>query len=96
MTGQVVAQSEPYINNNLEAEPVEDPIASLAGLQAVACFPLIAQEQAIGALCVGRQDSFSHEELNLLSAICDMAANAIHRASLFEQTGRRLRRLDPG
>ncbi len=93
VTGQVVVSGQPFINNDMENQPIIDPSSPLSGLRAVACFPLIAQEQAIGALCVGRQTGFRDEELNLISAICDMAANAIHRASLFEQTGRRLRRL---
>ncbi len=65
----------------------------MSDLQAIACVPLIASEQAIGAICVGRQDPFNEEDLNLLNAICDMTANAIQRASLYEQTERRLQRL---
>jgi putative nucleotidyltransferase with HDIG domain len=51
----------------------------------------MAQEQTIGVLWVGRNLPFSDEEVRLLTAISDMAANAIQRASLHEQTERRLK-----
>ncbi|MCE1253404.1 MAG: response regulator [Anaerolineae bacterium] len=46
--------------------------------------PLVVNNQLLGALWVGRQTSIDVTELQLLQAICDMAANAIHRQLLFE------------
>ncbi len=93
LIGRVIDSGRPYLNNACLQSPPDGEIEGMADLHALACVPLIASEQAIGAICVGRQDPFNEEDLNLLNAICDMTANAIHRASLYEQTERRLQRL---
>lgn len=92
--GHVIATGQPFISNHVRS----DPHFALPGLldesPVVACVPLIAQGQTIGALWVGRQTPIADEEVHLLIAIGDMAANAIHRASLHEQTRRRARELE--
>jgi len=60
----------------------------------VACVPLIAQDQTIGALWLGRRNPLGEAEVRLMTAVADIAANAIHRVALCEQTRLRLRRLD--
>jgi len=50
------------------------------------CVPLIAHEQALGVLWVARLIDFIEQDLRLLTAIADIAANAIHRVMLHEQT----------
>ncbi len=59
-----------------------------------ACAPLIAQDQTIGALWLDRMKPLNDAETRLLTAVADIAANALHRAALYEQTQLRLRRLD--
>ena len=75
----------------------DDPGAlspDLAGqVRAVACVPLVAEGESIGALLAGRSSEIMQQELRLLSSIGDIAANAIHRAVLHEQTEQRLKRL---
>lgn len=80
-----------------------DPARSIPGVAipsifngpfAIAGIPLIAQSLTIGAMYVGREEKITAEELRVLSAIGDLAANAIYRTSLFEQTQLRLQRLD--
>jgi HD-GYP domain-containing protein (c-di-GMP phosphodiesterase class II) len=61
---------------------------------APARFPLIAQDRTIGALWLGRATPLSDAEARLIVAVADIAANALDRAALFEQTQLRLRRLD--
>jgi putative nucleotidyltransferase with HDIG domain len=63
------------------------------GVKAVAGVPLIASRQLIGVLWVGRNRDWSDSELRILNAIADMAANAIHRTTLYEQTEHRLEQL---
>jgi PAS domain S-box-containing protein len=63
------------------------------GRNAAAGTPLIAQSRTIGALFVGREAPITAEERHLLSAVGDMAATAIYRTSLFDQTRLRLQRL---
>jgi PAS domain S-box-containing protein len=56
----------------------------------VLCLPLVTQGQAIGILWVGRAVEIHDEEMRLLTAVADIAANALRRTSLYEQTQRRL------
>jgi PAS domain S-box-containing protein len=58
-----------------------------------ACVPLRAHDMVIGALWIIWPQQIENVDLRLLAGIADMAANAILRTSLFEQTERRLQRL---
>jgi len=93
ITGHVVSTMRPYMNKNvMDDERISRP-ELFGDLHAVACAPLIVQGQAIGALWIGRKHSISRAEGRLLTAISEIAANAIHRATLYEQTKQRLQRL---
>jgi len=88
ISGQVILTGELYLNN----AAVDAPELALAQLprsiSAVVCAPLIAQEERIGALWVGRTDAFSEHDAKLIAAVADMAASAIKRATLTEQSQR--------
>lgn len=56
----------------------------------MACVPLIAQNQVIGALAIGRRTDIVEEELRLLAAIGDIAANALQRAEVLESLEQRV------
>ncbi len=78
------SQNRLYVNNNLlKDDPVNWP-ASLDKLPAVAGVSLQVQNDFIGSLVVGRHDEIAPELLPLLITIGNMAANALHRLSLFE------------
>ncbi len=53
-------------------------------IPAVACVPLIVQHETIGCLMVGRRVPFREEDVRLLTAIAEMAGNALHRAGVME------------
>jgi len=99
--GHVIATCQPYVNNDMRSDPLFARPDLLAGSNAVACAPLMVGERAIGTLWMGRGSTqgpvlyseIASEELRLLTAIADMAANAIHRAALHEQTERQVQRL---
>lgn len=57
------------------------------------CVPLIAQDKTIGTLCIGCQQTTKDEDIFMLKAIGDMAASAIHRITLHEQTRRHLQQV---
>lgn len=59
----------------------------------LASVPLVAQERAIGALWIARKIDLADQDLRLLAAIADIAANAIHRIMLHEQTELQLHHL---
>ncbi len=82
----VIASGQPYWNNNVRRELLGDA-------NAVACAPLIAREQTIGALWIMRRKDIAENEVRLLTAVADIAANAVFRATLHEQTARQLRHL---
>jgi hypothetical protein len=50
-----------------------------------ACIPIIAQDEALGALWMVRKEAIYEKEVNLLTAIANLSANAIHRVTLFER-----------
>lgn len=60
---------------------------------ATASSPLVASGRSIGTLCIGRESKLSNAELRILTAISDIAATALHRASLYEQTEKHLNEL---
>lgn len=76
----------PYINPDTRTEP----LFALGDLtnrdRAVVAMPLVVQKKVIGALWVGRSNHYDAAEIDLLVAIAEIVANAIHRATLHEQT----------
>lgn len=93
ISGHVIATSQPCLTNDIRSNPLL-AIPDLPGdISAVACVPLIAQGQTIGALWIGRKIDIAPDDVRLLTAISDIAANAIQRATLHEQTVRRMQQL---
>jgi PAS domain S-box-containing protein len=93
VSGYVIETGESFLSNDLQNEPRFTNPEVYATIRAAACLPLIAQGQTIGALWMGRKSDIAPAEVRLLSAIADMAANAIYRSSLHEQTTRQVQRL---
>jgi len=92
--GHVISTGQPHLSSDLRNEPrfalsetVTEPLASI-------CIPLTAKDETLGMLWLTRSTPFVYEQLWLLTAIGDIAAAAIYRATLFEQTEQRARRLD--
>lgn len=94
VAGYVIESGQPYLSQDLENDPRFARRMMIQGRWAAAFTPLATREQIIGALCIARQSaSIPIEDLRLLNTIGELAANAIHRASLHEQTRRRLKQL---
>ncbi len=55
--------------------------------------PLEAQDEAIGVLWVAHDSALQNNDIQILGTIANLAANAIYRSRLFEETERRLQRL---
>ncbi len=60
---------------------------------AAAIVPLVTQEKNIGALAIGRAIPFTGEEIKALTALAEIAAGALHRAELYEQTLRQTQQM---
>ncbi len=97
--GQVALTTRPALNPLLPYDPSapDGPVKRHAGylsrFRSVAAAPLIVQSNSIGALTIASQNEMSDEELRLLAAVADLAAGAIHRITLYEETQLRLQRL---
>ncbi|HEX2697712.1 MAG TPA: GAF domain-containing protein, partial [Anaerolineales bacterium] len=93
LTARVIESRKVYVKSDFQSEPNVFAAHLLKDVRSVMIAPLATQERAIGALWVTREERegifpppFAGHELNLMTSIADIAANAIQRASLHEQT----------
>jgi PAS domain S-box-containing protein len=93
VSAQVLTSGQPYLNNDVRNDPRHFSDEAFNACPCAACTPLSAQGQIIGLLWIGRNRPLAAQDLRLLCAIGDMAANAIHRAALHEETARRVEQL---
>lgn len=89
ISSHVIATGEPYVSSDVATDGKAQQFNLFGGLNAVACVPVIARDEPIGALWIGRQSRIRPEEVSLFAAIGEMVGNAIHRMRLNEQTIRR-------
>jgi PAS domain S-box-containing protein len=90
ISGHVIETGDLYQTNDVKHDPLFDQPDLLGDVQALICAPLIAHEETIGALMVGREITFEEGEVRILTAIADMAANALHRTTLMETLEQRV------
>ncbi|HEX2981182.1 MAG TPA: HD domain-containing phosphohydrolase, partial [Anaerolineaceae bacterium] len=76
-----------------DGRPLPNPPEPLNQGMEVVGVPLLAQKHVVGTVFIGRKTPFSDSEIHLVQSICDIAASAIHRVTLFEQTELNVRRL---
>lgn len=93
ISGNVIETGKPYVNNSALSNTRFARPDLIGDLKAIACVPLMTLRQTIGAIWIGRRSDIENYEISLLTAIGEIAANAIQRATLFEQTEQRLQRL---
>jgi PAS domain S-box-containing protein len=94
ITGRVIASGQPYLNNEADRVPslLHDDL--IPSVHAVASVPLVIEGKSIGALTIGSKNEIAQVEFRMLAAIADLAASAIHRMTLYEETQLRLQRLN--
>ncbi len=93
ISSRVLKTGEPYKNNRSFDDPLLLRDYFLGDLRAAACIPLVTHREVIGAIWVGKSTDISENDMRILTAIADIAASALHRAALFDQTQTRLQRL---
>jgi putative nucleotidyltransferase with HDIG domain len=92
ITGHVAATGEIHITFDLHNDPIAFILSGEADYASAVhggiSLPLRAQQQVVGVLHVWLAEprSASDSEMRLLTAIAEMGGNAIHRATLHEQT----------
>jgi PAS domain S-box-containing protein len=90
LAGAVMASGQP----EWRTVPAEPGAIHVAGDQPfLVGVPLVAQGQTLGVLCFSAAAPPDPTQLRLMSAIGDMAANALNRSTLYEQTEQRVQRL---
>lgn len=84
----IISQTlQPYETQDLDNDPnLAYPEWVRYGIRGASGMPLIAQEKLIGFMWIGRKAPISRSDILIFSAISNLAANAIHRANLHEQT----------
>ncbi|HBY94642.1 MAG TPA: hypothetical protein DEP84_11900, partial [Chloroflexi bacterium] len=99
ITGHVAAAGQVRISEDLARDPLAhilpEEAERLNTIRSMISLPLRTRERTIGVMHLGlaEQHAFTEEEVRLLTAIGDIAANALQRAALHEQTERQLQRL---
>jgi PAS domain S-box-containing protein len=90
--GWILSKGEVYINNDLvHGVPAPPELARQA--VAVAGFPMNVQGTIFGILWIGCDEKLHEANIRIFTAVADMAANALQRAALHEQTERRMQYL---
>jgi PAS domain S-box-containing protein len=89
----VITPGQPYCTNDVTHDPLIYAPQVFGDLNAAGFAPLIANEKTIGALCIGRKTSITSDDMRLLTAVGDMAANAIHRQTLHDDLQAQLKAL---
>ena len=93
ISGEVITTGKTYQNNEAHTEPGLELAQTHPKIHAVACTPLIAQGQSIGALWISRINEITGEDVRVLIALADLTASAIQRANLYEKTQKQLEKL---
>jgi PAS domain S-box-containing protein len=93
ISAQVISNGEVFQSRAEDAQANQTRLSPFDKMDSVICVPLNAQGHVPGVLWFGRNRDIQDDEIRILVAIADMAANAIHRAALHEQTERRVQRL---
>lgn len=93
ITGNAITSGHPYINNQFLPDANTSFPEKLEGLHAIAVAPLIVQDHKLGALVMAKKGTFDQNQFHLFLSLADIAASAIHRLSLYNQTLQRVQQL---
>lgn len=92
---QVISTGQPYLENDIHARPAPSisRLPSFDQMNAVACYPLEADQRIGGVIWVGRVLPFDEMDLRILELISDIAASAIDRARMTESRLKQIQRM---
>jgi PAS domain S-box-containing protein len=99
VTGWVGERGEIYVTTDWRADPTNQPLPHevefIQSLTSGISLPLKAEARVIGVMHLWYADrhGFREDEKRLLTAIADMAGNAIQRARLHDETAQQVKRL---
>jgi len=94
---QVVRNGRPLLRSGLSEDSLlpEETALLREGLRTLLTVPLIVGGETIGVFQLGncQPDAYSQEDIGLAQQVADQIANAVQKASLFQQTQRQLAEL---
>jgi len=93
ISGEVKRTKKPYVSHNLLVDPLFFRAKDLNLCKEAVFYPTIAQKKVTGTLLVSRDLPFDKTEIKVIGSIAEMAANAIFRSELHEQTESQLQKL---
>lgn len=93
MGGRVLQTREPFLSNELDANPDLLPEELRGKICAGVWVPLVAEGRPLGLLFAGSQRIIDSSDFHLLVSIADIAASSIHRCLLSEEMQAQLQRL---
>lgn len=90
---EIWKSSTPLVINSISHDDTIKKSQWMKEIDSLVGLPLSLQGENIGILWIGRSESFSDEEIRILTALADIAASAIRRTTLNDQTTRQLQQL---
>ncbi|GAP14561.1 protein containg HD-GYP domain [Longilinea arvoryzae] len=93
VSGAVLESGKSYLNNHAADDPILFRPKILGELKAVAIAPLFTPNHKLGVLVMIKNADIEASEFNLLNALADITASAIHRMILFGQSQQRVQQL---
>jgi signal transduction histidine kinase len=88
--GSLLAAGATFSTDDVATDPrIEHPEA-FGGMTAAAVVPLLAERETVGAVAVGRRRAIAREDIRLLTAIMEMAGNALRRAGVMDTLEQRV------
>jgi GAF domain-containing protein len=98
ITGRVLTTGEPYVSREFKTDPLsrEEARTHIPPGWGGICAPIQTTQEVIGVLIVSvpLPRTIQPGEVLLVTTLAEVAGNAIHRATLHEQTERHIRRLN--
>jgi PAS domain S-box-containing protein len=88
LTDHVLDTRRPYLNNDVGTDERLARSEIVNGTPALAGVPLVAEDEALGVLWIGRDTSIGRDDVRLLRAIADMTASALRREGLHDHLRR--------
>ena len=92
ISDQVMSTRQPFVSTDAADDQRLVDAEWYNHVQSIMCVPLIEGGQALGALWIGHRspNGFVNDELRWLTAIADIAANALYRAAVLETLEQRV------
>lgn len=82
---QILDTGKPYLLNELHLPQVPATIREAEIVNAFLGVPMIVEQRGIGVIWIGSAYAIAHTASDILLAIAEMAANSLHRVSLYQE-----------